>query len=200
MNLFERILEIAEEKKLLKPKDLVAEKIPTVYLSRLVKQGKLLQVAYGLYALPETQFDEKQSLIEVQHQVPKGVFCLLTALQFHDLTTQNPFQVWLAVDRKAAVPRVRSVQNRIFRMSGEMFSAGIEDHQVEGGTIRVYSPAKTVADCFKYRNKVGLDVAMEALRDAWRKRLITMDELWRFAQINRVSKVISPYAHMLVSD
>ena len=109
----ERILEIAEEKKILKPKDLVAEKIPTVYLSRLVKRGKLLQVAYGLYALPETQFDEKQSLIEVQHLVPKGVFCLLTALQFHDLTTQNPFQVWLAVERNAAVPRIRSVQKRL---------------------------------------------------------------------------------------
>ena len=200
MNLSKRLLEIAEEKKLIKPKDLVAEKIPTVYLRHLVKQGKLLQVAYGLYALPETSFDEKQSLIEVQHLVPKGVFCLLSALQFYNLTTQNPFQLWLAVDRKAAIPRIRSVQNRIFRMSGEMFSAGIEEHQVEGGTIRVYSPAKTVADCFKYRNKVGLDVAMEALRDAWRKRLITIDELWRFTQINRVSKVISPYAHMLVSD
>lgn len=200
MNLSERLLEIAEEKKLIKPKDLVAEKIPTVYLSRLVKQGKLMQVGKGLYSLSETQFDENQSLLEVQHLVPKGVFCLLTALQFHNLTTQNPFQIWLAVDRNAAVPRIRSVQNRIFRMSGEMFSTGIEEHQVEGGTIRVYSPAKTVADCFKYRNKVGLDVAMEALRDAWRKRLITMDELWRFAEINRVAKVMLPYAQMLVID
>lgn len=200
MKLSERILEIAEEKKLLKPKDLVAEEIPTVYLSRLVKQGKLLQVAYGLYALPETKFDEKQSLLEVQNLVPKGVFCLLTALQHHDLTTQNPFEVWLAIDRKAAVPRIRSVQNRIFRMSGEMFSAGIEEHQVEGGTIRVYSPAKTVADCFKYRRKIGLDVAMEALKDAWRKRLITMDVLWHFAKINRVSNVMMPYLKMLVSD
>lgn len=199
MNLFERILEIAGEKKLIKPKDLAAEKIPTVYLSRLVKQGKLLKVSRGLYTLPETPFDENQSLLEVQNLVPNGVFCLLTALQFYDLTTQNPFQIWLAVDRNAAVPRIRSIQNRIFRMSGEMFSAGIEDHQVEGGTIKVYSPAKTVADCFKYRNKIGLDVAMEALRDAWQKRLITMDELWRFAQIDRVSNVILPYAHMLVS-
>ena len=149
MKLSERILEIAEEKKLIKPKDLVAEKIPTVYLSRLVKQGKLLQVAYGFYALPETQFDENQSLIEFQNLVPKGVFCLLSALQFHNLTTQNPFQVWLAVERNAAVPRLRSVQNRIFRINSEMFDAGIEEHQVEGGIIRVYSPAKTVANCFK---------------------------------------------------
>jgi predicted transcriptional regulator of viral defense system len=200
MNLSERLLEIAREKKLIKPKDLTTEKIPTVYLSRLVKQGKLLQVGYGLYTLPETRFDENQSLLEVQHLVPGGIFCLLTALQFHNLTTQNPFQVWLAVDRKAAVPRIRSIQNRIFRMSGEMFSAGIEEHQVGGGAIRVYSPAKTVADCFKYRNKVGLDVVMEALRDAWRKRLITMDELWRFAEINRVAKVMLPYAQMLVGD
>ncbi len=200
MNLSERLLEIAEKKKLIKPRDLIAEKIPTVYLSRLVKHGKLLQVGHGLYTLPETQFDEKQSLIEVQNLVPKGVFCLLTALQLHNLTTQNPFQVWFAVDRNAAVPRIRSIQNRIFRMSGEMFSAGIEEHQVESGTIRVYSPAKTVADCFKYRNKVGLDVAMEALKDAWRKRLIAMDELWHFAKINRVSNVMMPYLHMLVSD
>ena len=200
MNLSERLLEIAEEEKLIKPKDLTAEKIPTVYLSRLVKQGKLLQMGKGLYALPETLFDENQSLLEVQHLVPKGVFCLLTALQFHNFTTQNPFQVWLAVDRNAAVPRIRSIQNRIFRMSGEMFSTGIEEHRVEGGTIRIYSPAKTVADCFKYRNKVGLDVAMEVLRDAWRDRLITMDELWRFAGINRVTKVMLPYAQMLVSD
>lgn len=200
MKLSEKILEIAGEKKFIKPQDLVAEKIPTVYLSRLVKQGKLLRVGKGLYSLPDTLLDENQSLLEVQYFVPKGVFCLLTALRFHDLTTQNPFEVWLAVDRQSAVPRIRSIQNRIFRMSGEMFSAGIEEHQVEGGTIRVYSPAKTVADCFKYRNKIGLDVAMEALHDAWRKRLISMDELWRFAEINRVSKVILPYAQMLLSD
>jgi len=124
----------------------------------------------------------------------------LTALQFHELTTQNPCQVWLAVDRNAAVPRIRSVQNRIFRISSEMFDAGIEEHQVEGGIIRVYSPAKTVADCFKYRNKVGLDVAMEALSDAWRKRLITMDELWRLAITNRITNVMLPYAQMLVRD
>ena len=200
MKLSERVLKIAEEKKLIKPKDLIAEKIPTVYLSRLVKQGKLLRLCKGLYSLPDTLLDENQSLLEVQHLVPNGVFCLLTALQIHDLTTQNPFQVWLAVDRNAAIPRIRSVQNRIFRMSGEMFSAGIEEHKVEGGTIRVYSPAKTVADCFKYRNKVGLDVAMEALNDAWRKRRIKMDELWHFTQINKVSNVISPYAHMMLSD
>ena len=200
MNLSERLFEIAGEKKLIKPKDLTAEKIPTVYLSRLVKQGKLLQVGKGLYSLPDTLLDENQSLLEVQHLVPKGVFCLLTALQFHNLTTQNPFQVWLAVDRNAAVPRIRSIQNRIFRVSGKMFSAGIEEHQVEGGTIRVYSPAKTVADCFKYRSKVGLDVAMEALKDAWRKRLIRMDELFRFAKLNRVTNVLLPYAQMLVSD
>ena len=200
MKLSEKILEIAEERKFIKPQDLAAEKIPTVYLSRLVKQGKLLRVGKGLYSLPDRILDENQSLLEVQYLAPKGVFCLLTALRFHDLTTQNPFEVWLAVDRNAAVPRIRSIQNRIFRMSGEMFNAGIEKHQVEGGTIRVYSPAKTVADCFKYRNKIGLDVAMEALRDAWQKRVITMDELWRFAETNRVSNVMLPFIQMLVSD
>ena len=187
------ILQLANEKKIIRHSDLVAENIPTVYLNRLLKKGSLVRLGRGIYALPNTEFDENQSLLEISHLVPKGVFCLLTALRFHNLTTQNPFEVWLSVDRNAAIPKISSIQTRIFRMTGKSFSEGIEEHQIEGGTIKVYSPAKTVADCFKYRNKIGLDVAIEALRDCVKSKKATIDEIWHFASINRVTNVMLPY-------
>lgn len=191
------LLKLAKEKKIIRYSDLVSEKIPTVYLNRQVKAGNLIKLGRGIYALPETEFDENQTLLEVSHLVPKGVFCLLSALRFHELTTQNPFEVWLAIDRNAAVPKIGSVQTRIFRMTGNSFSEGIKEHQVEGGTIKVYSPAKTVADCFKYRHKIGLDVAIEALRDGVKSKKATIDEIWYFAKINRVANIIMPYLSSL---
>ena len=191
------LFQLAREKKIIRYSDLISEKIPTVYLNRQVKEGNLIKLGRGIYALPETEFDENQTLLEVSHLVPKGVFCLLSALRFHELTTQNPFEVWLAVDRNAAVPNISSVQTRIFRMSGNSFSEGIEEHNIEGGTIKVYSPAKTVADCFKYRHKIGLDVALEALRDSVKSKKATIDEIWYFAKINRVANVILPYLSSL---
>jgi predicted transcriptional regulator of viral defense system len=191
------LLQLARTKKIIRHSDLISEKIPTVYLNRQVKEGNLIKLGRGIYALPETEFDENQSLLEVSHLVPKGVFCLLTALRFHNLTTQNPFEVWLAIDRNAAIPKISSVQTRIFRMTGNAFSQGIEKHPVEGGTIRVYSPAKTVADCFKYRNKIGLDIAIEALRDCLKNKKATIDEIWYFTKINRVANVIMPYLSSL---
>ena len=191
------LLQLAKEKKIIRYSDLISEKIPTVYLNRQVKEGTLIKLGRGIYALPETEFDENQTLLEVSHLVPKGVFCLLTALRFHNLTTQSPFEVWLAIDRNAAVPKIGSVQTRIFRMTGKSFSEGIEEHKVEGGTIKVYSPAKTVADCFKYRHKIGLDVAIEALRDCVKNKKATIDEIWYFAKINRMANVIMPYLSSL---
>jgi predicted transcriptional regulator of viral defense system len=123
--------------------------------------------------------------------------CLLSALRFHGLTTQAPFEVWLALDRKARAPRGGSPSLRIVRMSGRALTTGVAEHRVEGVPVRVFNPAKTVADCFKYRNKIGLDVALEALRDAWRQRRVTMDELWRYAQVCRVSTVMRPYLESL---
>jgi predicted transcriptional regulator of viral defense system len=191
------LLKLAKNKKIIRYSDLISEKIPTVYLNRQVKEGNLIKLGRGIYALPETEFDENQTLLEVSHLVPKGVFCLLSALRFHNMTTQNPFEVWLAVDRNSAVPKIGSVQTRIFRMTGNAFSQGIEEDPVEGGTIRVYSPAKTVADCFKYRNKIGLEVAIEALRDCVKNKKATIDEIWHFAKINRVANVIMPYLSSL---
>lgn len=123
---------------------------------------------------------------------------MLSALRFHNLTTQSPFEVWMAVDRKARRPRSDSPPLRIVRFSGEALKVGVEEHRIEGVTVSVYCPAKTVADCFKYRNKIGLDVALESLRDCWRERRCTMSDLWCYAKICRVANVMRPYLESLV--
>ncbi|MFQ5633222.1 MAG: transcriptional regulator, partial [bacterium] len=131
--------------------------------------------------------------------VPKGVICLLSALSYHKLTTQFPFEVWLAVDRLTRTPKTDTVPMRIVRFSGQALEAGIEEHEIEGITLRVYNPAKTVADCFKFRNKIGLDVALEALREGWKNKMFTMDDLWQFGKICRVANVMRPYLELLAS-
>jgi predicted transcriptional regulator of viral defense system len=146
----------------------------------------------------DAELDRNHSLAEACKRVPHGVVCLLSALQFHELTTQAPFEVWLALGEKARLPRVEYPPLRIFRFSGPALTTGVEEHRVEGVPVKVYGPAKTVADCFKYRNKVGLDVALEALRDCWRQRRATMDEIWRAAQVCRVANVMRPYLESLV--
>jgi predicted transcriptional regulator of viral defense system len=159
----------------------------------MVAAGTLTRVARGLYALPEYQLGEHGILATVAKRVPEAVFCLLTALRFHELTTQAPFEVWVAIGNKSRVPKLDYPKLRVVRFSSEALSEGVERHRVEGTDIRVTSVAKTVADCFKFRNKVGLDVALEALREARRSRAAKADDLWRFAEFNRVGKVMRPY-------
>jgi len=130
-------------------------------------------------------------------RLPNGVACLLSALSFHGFTTQAPFEIWMAIDRKARLPKVEGVPVHIVRFSGEALTEGVERHVIEGVEVCVYCPAKTVADCFKYRNKIGLNVALEALRECRRERRCTMDDLWRFAKICRVANVIRPYLEAL---
>lgn len=131
--------------------------------------------------------------------MPKGVVCLLSALRFHELTTQAPFEVWLAIGEKAWRPRIEYPPLRIMRFSPTTLSAGVEEHQIEGVAVQVYPPAKTVADCFKYRNKIGLDIAIEALRECWRSRRCTVDDLWHYAGICRVQNVMRPYLESIVT-
>jgi len=177
----------------LRTQDLERRGVPRKDLKRLSDQGILERLGRGLYRVSGSEITEHQSLLEACKQVPQGVVCLLSALRFHELTTQNPHAVWLAIDRKAWQPRVDGPPLRIVRFSGEALTAGIETHILRGGEIRVYSPAKTVADCFKYRNKIGLDVAMEALKDCIERRRDTFDNLWKFAKICRVANVMRPY-------
>lgn len=187
------MLELVRRAGILRPRDLDAHDIPREYLIRLCRRGFLERVGRGLYRLAQMDVTENHSLAEVSKRVPHGVVCLLSALRFHGLTTQAPFKVWLAIDRKARLPRVRDLPLHIVRFSEEALSSGIEEHQIEGVQVKVYSPAKTVTDCFKYRNKIGLDVALEALRDCRQQRKCTVDDLWHYAKICRVANVMKPY-------
>ena len=162
-------------------------------LQRLTERGILTHVSRGVYELTNADFTEHHTLVEACLRVPQGVICLLSALRFHDLTTQLPHQVWMALDRRAWSPRITYPPVRFVSMSGPAYALGIETPVIEGQQIRVYSVAKTVADCFKYRNKIGLDIALEALTDAWRGRRVTMDELWKAAKVDRVSEIMRPY-------
>jgi predicted transcriptional regulator of viral defense system len=162
-------------------------------LLRLHQAGKLQRLARGLYGLPHADITEHQTLIEVCQRVPKAVLCLLTALQFHEIGTQLPNEVWVALPEATQTPVLGYPALRITRLRGAAYSEGIQTVTEHGAPIRVYSAAKTVTDCFKFRNKVGLDVALEALKDAWRSRKVTMTELAHFARINRVERVMQPY-------
>ena len=195
----DEILELVRKVGVLRPRDLDSSNIPRTYLSRLCEAGKLQRIGRGLYVLPDSNVTEHHSLAEACKRVPKGVVSLLSALRFHNLTTQSPFEVWLAIGEKAWRPRMEYPPLRIVRFSQATLNAGVEKHQIEGVTVHVYSPAKTVADCFKYRNKIGLDVAIEALRECWRSRRCAMDDLWHYADICRVQNVMRPYLESLVT-
>lgn len=177
----------------LRSRELVHAGLTRSELSRMVASGRLLRVARGLYAAPGYQPGEHQALVAVAKRAPRALFCLLTALRFHDLTSQAPFEVWIAIGNKAHPPRLDYPPVRALRYSAESLAAGVEQHRVEGTAILVTSVAKTVADCFKFRNKIGLEVALEALREARRSKKVSADELWRYARINRVANVMRPY-------
>lgn len=168
-------------------------------LSRLVASGDLERIARGLYRSPQQSVTEHHGLAIAAAAAPNGVVCLLSALQYHDIGTQLPSEIWIAIDRRARRPALRYPPLHVVRYSGRALTAGVERHTIEGRTVKVYKVAKTVADCFKYRNKIGLDVALEALREAWRARRITMDELDRYAKICRVERVMRPYLESLTA-
>lgn len=193
----DQVLELVRKAGVLRPRDLDEHGIPRAYLQRLMERGELVRVARGLYTLPDADVTEKHSYVEACKRVPHGVICLLSALRFQGLTTLNPFEVWMAIEQSAWRPREGYPPLRIVYLSGPAFEEGIERHNVEGVTVRVYNMAKTVTDCFKFRNKIGEDVAVEALRGYLSQRPPTLDDLWRFAEINRVTRVIRPYVEAL---
>jgi len=179
-------------------RDLASYGINRMQLQAAVAGGLLQRTGRGLYLLENSdEVTEKHTLVEVSQRIPKGTFCLLTALEFHELTTQNPSEVWVTLPPSAWRPKLDIVKVRIVHFSGRALEEGVEHHQVEGISIKVYNPAKTVADCFKFRHKIGLDIALEALRETWRYRRATMKELEYYAQINRVAKVMRPYLETL---
>ena len=194
----EEILGIIRSRGAVRPRDLEAQGISRMWLYRLEKAGQVERVGRGLYRPSDVMFTENHGLVLAAKAVPAGVVCLLSALQFHELTTQLPSEVWVAVDRRAARPRVQGLPLKIARFSGLALTLGAEEHTLEGMTVRVYSAPKTVVDCFRYRNKIGFDVALEALRDCYRQRRATIDELWRCANQLRMGNVMRPYLESLL--
>ena len=188
-----RLLSLAAKKQIIRASDAFALGIPRNYLPRLVQRGVLRKVGRGLYAPNSSPVSEHLSLIEAACKVPKGIVCLLSALQFHKFTTQSPHQVWMAIDVKAWTPRMTSPPVRFVRMSGPALRFGVKEYPVRGGTLKVYTPAKTVADCFKFRNKIhgcrhrGTQ-GVSASRTSFDGR-----ELWAAAKACRVAKIMRPY-------
>jgi predicted transcriptional regulator of viral defense system len=191
------ILNLALSKGVLRTRDVCAAGGSRVTLAKLVREGLLSRIGRGLYALPNRPFSENGALAEVSAKSQQGVVCLISALRFHQLTTQQSVEIWLAIPHKAHPPKLDYPPLRVVHMSGDAMTAGIESANVAGASVRVFCVAKTVADCFKFRNKVGLDVALEALNEAWASRRVTMDELWRYAQVCRVANVMRPYMEAL---
>ncbi len=186
-------LDLVREKRLVRARDFTAAGLARTYLSRLLEDGLLIRIDRGLYALAEPPVSAAHMLAEVAKRTPKAVIALLSALRFHDLGTQSPHRVWILLGPKDWAPTGGSVPLRVIRSAAPCLASGVERHSIEGQEVPITSPGKTVVDCFKHRSKVGLDVALEALREALARRLTTPDELWRLAAVCRVSTVMRPY-------
>lgn len=182
-----------------RPRDLRGLGITFYELQNCILAGSVEKVGHGLYRLVSIAPNELETIAMVASAIPSGIICLLSALSIYDIGTQNPFQVWVAIDRKARKPSRLPTQIRFFRFSGAMLTYGIRTQVMLGVTVKITSPARTVVDCFRYRNKVGLDVAIEALREAVRHKAATIDEIVRTAEICRVGTVIKPYLEMLIA-
>jgi predicted transcriptional regulator of viral defense system len=193
----QKIMHYIREHGMVRPRDIEGIGLPREYLVRLHRQGKLNRSGRGIYTVPDANVTERHSYAEVAKRVPEAVLCLLSALAFHEITTQSPPSVWIALRKGARKPALTSPSLRIVRLSGPSLTEGIENHQVEGVPIRVYSAAKTVADCFKFRNKIGLDIAIEALKDCLRQKKASVNDIYRYAKVCRVSNVIRPYMEAL---
>lgn len=194
----ERALALAKARGVVRARDFTAAGIARTYIQRLCREGFLVRAGRGLYQAADAEIETPHSLVEASRALPHGVVCLLSALQFHGLTTQTPHEVWMMIGSKKWVPKKPPVSLRIIRATGAALSDGVELHEIEGIEVPIYSAAKTVADCFKHRNKAGIDVAIEALRDCLRQRKCTVDDLWRYARICRVQNVMRPYLEALL--
>lgn len=193
----QRVLDLARQKGTLRSRDLDEIGAPRVILTRLTATGQLEKTGRGIYRLPDSQVSEHENLLAIATKVPQAVFCLLTALQFHELTTQLPRRIWIAMPRGSHTPKIDYPPLKMVQFAGDSYAEGIEVVERDQVKLRVYCVAKTVADCFKHRNKIGLDVALEALKDAKAQKKASADELWRFAKICRVANVMRPYLEAL---
>jgi predicted transcriptional regulator of viral defense system len=195
----DRLLELAKGRGVITAREVVRAGIHSQQLTRLVAAKVLERIARGQYRLAGRLVTEHHGLAVVARAVPRGVICLLSALIVHGIGTQLPAEVWVAIERRARVPVLAYPPLRVVRFSGQAFTHGVETHRFEGESVRVYGVAKTLADLFKYRNKIGLDVPLEALREAWRGQRFKMEKLDHAARVCRVERVMRPYVEALVS-
>ena len=193
-------LDLLKTRGMLRLKDFVAEGIGPETLARLVREKEVIRPARGLYQLPDTHIEAAHALAEAAVLVPKGVVCLTSALQYHEMTLQMPSAVWMAIDRTAWRPTFDYPPIRFVRFSGWALTEGVERHPIENVDVPITDPARTIVDCFRYRAKVGLDVAMEGLRQGLRHRRCTPNQLWHFARKARVWSVMRPYVEAMAYD
>jgi predicted transcriptional regulator of viral defense system len=193
----QRVLDFLTHKEMIRSNELEAVGVPRVILTRMSTAGLLERVGRGLYRLQGTQGSEHDSLIAIATKVPRAVFCLLSALQLHELTTQLPREVWIAMPRGSHAPKIDYPPLKMIQFAVDVYSAGIDLIERDQIKLRVYCAAKTVADCFKHRSKIGLDVAIEALKDARAQQKASADDLWHYAKICRVANVMRPYLEVI---
>lgn len=193
----QKLIDLATQQAWLRSRDLKAHGIPRAYLTQLVQDGILEKFDRGLYRPVEAPMSEQETLASVARRVPRGFFCLLTALQFHDIGTQLPRQVWIAMPRGSHAPRLAYPPLTMVQLAPALMNVGIEEHLCDGTPIRISGVARTLVDCFRFRHRIGLDVALEALRDARAYRRYQIDELWEYARRCRVTAVIRPYLEIL---
>lgn len=194
---YQRAARAARDLRVFHTREFVARGFARTYLQRLRDRGEVRPLARGVYAHKSFRGDENQSLVETAKRIPQGVVCLLSALRFHQIGTQAPEEVWIAIPRGHAYPRASGTELRLCKFSTAAHASGIEKHEREGGTVRVYSPAKTVADCFKFRHRIGLDVCIEALTDCLAKRRASISDLMKYGAVCRVQRVMRPYLEAL---
>ena len=187
------VLNIAKKYGVIKASDVESAGISRNYLYILSKEGLLNKLGRGVYISVDTPITEHINLVEISKRIPRAVVCLISSLDFHQITTQIPHKIWIALPKGAWSPKIEYPPLEITYLSKEAYLFGIEEYKINGSTIKVYNPSKTVADCFKFRNKIGLDVAIEALKDAWRNNKININELMEAGKINRVANVMRPY-------
>ncbi len=172
--------------------------VPKHILYEMVKTGELVREAQGIYRLSDTDPLGNPDLVQISLRVPKAVFCLISALYFHELTTQIPHFVYFALPRDVKTPKIQYPPIRVFHFSQKPYQAGIVEHELDGVKVKIYDREKTIADCFKFRQMVGMDVAIEAVKDYLRQPNVNVSLLMKYARINRVEKIIRPYLEALL--
>ena len=193
----EQLQRFLGERGIVRASEVEEEGLSRDLLRRGVDSGVCNRVARGLYVAADHEYTEHHELAVASKLVSDSVICLISALSVHELTTQIPHVTWIMIETDAWKPKIDAVELEVVRASGEAFERGRASHTIEGVEVQVTIPAKTVADCFRYRSRIGLDVALEALREGFSEGAFSMDELWTFAEIDRVANVIRPYAEAL---